>query len=139
MKKDSSVVDASDSAELSNTLTSGVAVTESQPQLSDLSASVDTLASTNTKNQKKKQNKKKNKKNKELLKEWRTRYLSPEHAEKMGLESQADLNIINLNPNAKLKVKEFLSDEEESSSNDENSDEEFEDFHKDGYHPAHIK
>ena len=105
-----------------------------------MTASVETLNSTNTKNQKKKQNKKKNKKNKELLKEWRQRYLSPEYNTKMGLESQADLNIVNLNPNQKLK--EYLSDEEtseESSHGDENSDEDFEDFHKDGYHCAHIK
>lgn len=60
----------------------------------------------------------------------------------MGLDSQSDINIVNLNPNSQ-KLKEYLSSDEDSdsrsSSGDENSDEDFEDFHKDGYHPVHRK
>lgn len=68
--------------------------------------------------------------------------MSHDYTKAMALESQADLNIVNLNQNNKGKIKEFLSEEEsseESSQNDEDEDEDFEDFHKDGYHPCHVK
>ena len=59
----------------------------------------------------------------------------------MNIESQSEILLSNLNPTHKQKLKEFLSssesDKSRSSSGDENSDEDFEDFKKDGYHPTH--
>lgn len=95
-----------------------------------------------TKNQKKKANKRKNKLKSAFVKEWLERHTSPAYSKIMALDCQADIQIINYNPNnsSALGNKSQLSDESESqqsSSGDENSDEDFEDYRKDGYHPVH--
>ncbi len=90
-----------------------------------------------TKNQKKKLQKKKNKQRRELAKEWQQRHVSPEYGQIMGLDSQSEIGLMNYNANSVTKDVSACSSL--SSSGDENSDEDLQDFAKDGYHPVHLK
>jgi hypothetical protein len=57
----------------------------------------------------------------------------------MRIETGGELSINNLNE-AASKLKEFLSEGSASESSEEgDSDEDFEDYRKDGYHPAHLQ
>lgn len=59
----------------------------------------------------------------------------------MAKETQSELEICNLNPLKQKEIKEFISSDEssEESGSNEDEDEDFEDYVKDGYHPIHLK
>lgn len=83
--------------------------------------------------------KKLNKAKREMIKEFKTRCLSPQYDRVMAVTCQADILISN-----QKQTKEQYSKADESSDAtgsegaELNSDEEFEDYRVDGYHPTHT-
>lgn len=74
-----------------------------------------------------------------MIKEFKTRCLSPQYDRVMAVTCQADILISNQKQTKEQYSKaDESSDATDSGGAELNSDEEFEDYRVDGYHPTHT-
>lgn len=89
--------------------------------------------------QKKKNKKKKNQARKALAKEFQDRCVSRDYSEIMARTFQADCCFTNYNRAPQRAHNSTKAASEETDSSSASSNEDFEDYRVDGYHPMHVQ